>query len=78
MLASIVHIVNGDWGSLVVDLTEMDVVKPGTNLRLVTMVLSTDHITSIFIFQFYAAWCSTVFAAHFKTNCFKLKWISVL
>ncbi|XP_047257021.1 uncharacterized protein slr1919 isoform X3 [Capsicum annuum] len=40
MLASIVHIVNGDWGSLVVDLTEMDVVKPGTNLRLVTMDLA--------------------------------------
>ncbi|XP_060185817.1 uncharacterized protein LOC132615263 isoform X3 [Lycium barbarum] len=39
MLASIVHIVNGDWGSLVLDLTEMDVVKPGTNLRLVTMDL---------------------------------------
>ncbi|KAK4356035.1 hypothetical protein RND71_025006 [Anisodus tanguticus] len=39
MLASIVHIVNGDWGSLLLDLTEMDVVKPGTNLRLVTMDL---------------------------------------
>ncbi|KAJ8557109.1 hypothetical protein K7X08_002734 [Anisodus acutangulus] len=39
MLASIVHIVNGDWGSLVLDITEMDVVKPGTNLRLVTMDL---------------------------------------
>lgn len=39
MLASIVHIVNGDWESLVLDLTEMDVVKPGTNLRLVTMDL---------------------------------------
>ncbi|XP_070031194.1 uncharacterized protein [Nicotiana tomentosiformis] len=39
MLASIVHIVNGDWGSLVLDLTEMDVVTPGTNLRLVTMDL---------------------------------------
>ncbi|KAL3339433.1 hypothetical protein AABB24_028177 [Solanum stoloniferum] len=39
MLASIVHIVNGDWESLVLDLSEMDVVKPGTNLRLVTMDL---------------------------------------
>lgn len=39
MLASIVHIVNGDWASLVLDLTEMDIVKPGTNLRLVTMDL---------------------------------------
>ncbi|XP_022864649.1 uncharacterized protein LOC111384582 isoform X1 [Olea europaea var. sylvestris] len=39
MLASIVHIVNGDWASLVYDLTEMDVVKPGTKIRLVTMDL---------------------------------------
>ncbi|KAM7504449.1 hypothetical protein LguiB_003353 [Lonicera macranthoides] len=37
MLASIVHIVNGDWASLVQALTEMDVVKPGTNIRRVTM-----------------------------------------
>ncbi|KAK9282959.1 hypothetical protein L1049_011184 [Liquidambar formosana] len=39
MLASIVHIVNGDWASLVHALTEMDVVKPGTNIRRVTMDL---------------------------------------
>jgi len=39
MLASIVHIVNGDWASLVYDLTEMDVVPPKTNLRRVTMVI---------------------------------------
>lgn len=39
MLASIVHIVNGDWASLVYDLTEMDVVPPNTNLRRVTMVI---------------------------------------
>ncbi|CAO2047107.1 unnamed protein product [Urochloa humidicola] len=39
MLASIVHIVNGDWASLVYDLTEMDVVPPNTNLRRVTMDL---------------------------------------
>ncbi|KAK6929208.1 TMEM115/Pdh1/Rbl19 [Dillenia turbinata] len=39
MLASIVHIVNGDWGSLVHALTEMDVVRPGTNIRRVTMDL---------------------------------------
>lgn len=39
MLASILHIVNGDWGALVYDLAEMDVVRPGTNLRRVTMVL---------------------------------------
>ncbi|XP_073012032.1 uncharacterized protein [Typha latifolia] len=39
MLASIVHIVNGDWGALVYDLTQMDVVRPGTNLRRVTMDL---------------------------------------
>jgi hypothetical protein len=39
MLSSIVHIVNGDWASLVYDLTEMDVVPPRTNLRRVTMVM---------------------------------------
>ncbi|KAK6137957.1 hypothetical protein DH2020_028300 [Rehmannia glutinosa] len=39
MLASIVHIVNGDWASLVYDLTEMDVVRPGTNIRRFTMDL---------------------------------------
>lgn len=38
MLASIVHIANGDWGALVQDLTEMDVVPPSTNIRRVTMV----------------------------------------
>lgn len=38
MLASIVHIVNGDWSSLVQALCEMDVVRPGTNIRRVTMV----------------------------------------
>nr|CAB3451416.1 unnamed protein product [Digitaria exilis] len=39
MLASIVHIVNADWASLVYDLTQMDVVPPNTNLRRVTMEL---------------------------------------
>ncbi|KAI4302337.1 hypothetical protein MLD38_038094 [Melastoma candidum] len=39
MLASIVHIVNGDWPSLVQALTEMDVIKPGINLQRVTMDL---------------------------------------
>ncbi|TYH00151.1 hypothetical protein ES288_A10G251500v1 [Gossypium darwinii] len=39
MLASIVHIVNGDWSSLLQALTEMDVVRPGTNIRRVTMDL---------------------------------------
>lgn len=39
MLASIVHIVNGDWASLIQALTEMDVVRPGTNLWRVTMDL---------------------------------------
>lgn len=38
MLASIVHIVNGDWGSLVYDLNDMDVIRPGTNIRRFTMV----------------------------------------
>uniref|UniRef100_A0A5B7BW00 Protein kinase domain-containing protein n=1 Tax=Davidia involucrata TaxID=16924 RepID=A0A5B7BW00_DAVIN len=39
MLASIVHIVNGDWASLVHALIDMDVVRPGTNIRRVTMDL---------------------------------------
>lgn len=39
MLASIVHIVNGDWAFLVQALAEMDVVKPGTNIRRVTLDL---------------------------------------
>ncbi|XP_068652583.1 uncharacterized protein [Aristolochia californica] len=39
MLASILHIVNSDWASLVYDLTEMDVVRPGTNLRLIALEL---------------------------------------
>lgn len=39
MLASIVHIVNGDWASLVRALIDMDMVRPGTNIRLVTMEL---------------------------------------
>ncbi|CAI0411753.1 unnamed protein product, partial [Linum tenue] len=39
MLASIVDIVNGDWGSLVRSLMDMDVVRPGTNVRRVTMEL---------------------------------------
>lgn len=46
MLASIVHIVNGDWASLVQALTEMDVIKPGTNIRRVTMV-------NIYTYYFY-------------------------
>ncbi|KAG7992926.1 hypothetical protein I3843_02G152000 [Carya illinoinensis] len=39
MLASIIHIVNGDWASLVHALTEMDVVRPGTDIWRVTMDL---------------------------------------
>ncbi|KAJ8497613.1 hypothetical protein OPV22_008165 [Ensete ventricosum] len=39
MLASIVHISNGDWNALVYDLMEMDIVRPETNLRRVTMDL---------------------------------------
>lgn len=39
MLGSIIHIVNGDWASLVGSLSEMDVVRPGTNISLVTMEL---------------------------------------
>lgn len=37
MLASIIHIVNADWASLVGSLAEMDVVRPGTNISRVTM-----------------------------------------
>ncbi|CAI9091070.1 OLC1v1025990C1 [Oldenlandia corymbosa var. corymbosa] len=39
MLSSIVHIVYGEWGSLVQALVEMDVVPPGTNTLRVTMEL---------------------------------------
>uniref|UniRef100_A0A1J3HHL7 Protein kinase domain-containing protein n=1 Tax=Noccaea caerulescens TaxID=107243 RepID=A0A1J3HHL7_NOCCA len=39
MLASIVHIVNGDWASLVEALTDMDVIKAGVNTRRFTMDL---------------------------------------
>ncbi|KAG6416155.1 hypothetical protein SASPL_123579 [Salvia splendens] len=39
MLGAVVHIVNGDWASLVYDLTEMDVIRPGTNIRRFTMDL---------------------------------------
>ncbi|GAA0150599.1 hypothetical protein LIER_09510 [Lithospermum erythrorhizon] len=39
MLAAIVHIVNGEWASLVQALSMMDVTRPGTNIRLVTMDL---------------------------------------
>lgn len=42
MLASIIHIVNGDWASLVQALCEMDVVRPGTSIRLVTMELENS------------------------------------
>ncbi|KAL0711001.1 hypothetical protein Bca4012_017979 [Brassica carinata] len=39
MLASIVHIVNGDWSSLVEALADMDVTKPGVNTRRFTLDL---------------------------------------
>ncbi|KAJ4906807.1 Protein kinase superfamily protein [Raphanus sativus] len=39
MLASIVHIVNGDWSSLVEALTDMDVIRPGVNTRRFTLDL---------------------------------------
>ncbi|KAL9252489.1 hypothetical protein AKJ16_DCAP14447 [Drosera capensis] len=41
MLASIVHIVNGDWASLVNALFDMDIVRPGTEIRRVTMELKS-------------------------------------
>ncbi|KAL4556671.1 hypothetical protein LXL04_034826 [Taraxacum kok-saghyz] len=39
MLGSIIHIVNGDWASLVGSLADMDIVRPGTNIPRVTMEL---------------------------------------
>ncbi|KAK3035360.1 hypothetical protein RJ639_033644, partial [Escallonia herrerae] len=39
MLASILHIVYGDWASLVHALSDMDVVRPGTSIQRVTMDL---------------------------------------
>lgn len=42
MLAAIVHIVNGDWASLVHALIDMDVVRPGTNIRRITMELENS------------------------------------
>ncbi|XP_059070319.1 uncharacterized protein LOC131070828 [Cryptomeria japonica] len=39
MLASIVHIVNADWPSLVIDLADMDIIRPETDLRLIQMEL---------------------------------------
>jgi hypothetical protein len=52
MLASIVHIVNGDWASVVYDLTEMDVVPPKTNLRRVTMVIQQTAAVSRMFYVF--------------------------
>lgn len=42
MLASIVHIVNADWTSLVESLCDMDVVRPDTNKRRVTLELENS------------------------------------
>ncbi|KAK9168875.1 hypothetical protein Syun_001015 [Stephania yunnanensis] len=42
MLSSIVHIVSGDWAALVHDLIEMDVVRPGTNIRRLTTDLENE------------------------------------
>lgn len=53
MLASIVHIVNGDWESLVNSLTDMDVSRPGTNLRRVTMVSSASLFSVLYIVSVY-------------------------
>lgn len=53
MLASIVHIVNGDWASLVNSLTEMDVVRPGTNIRRVTMVSYQLLWFQFYVLSFY-------------------------
>ncbi|KAL8478466.1 hypothetical protein ACS0TY_030383 [Phlomoides rotata] len=47
MLSSIVHIVNGDWASLVHDLTEMDVARPGTNRVRITSMLVNYVLNSL-------------------------------
>lgn len=39
MLSSIVHIANADWPSLVIDLVDMDIIRPETDLRQVQMDL---------------------------------------
>ncbi|PKA53396.1 putative aarF domain-containing protein kinase [Apostasia shenzhenica] len=57
MLASIIHIVNGDWGALVYDLTLMDVVRPNTNLYhvrkdLVETLGVVDYSNGIPAFKF--------------------------
>lgn len=39
MLSSIVHIANADWPSLVIDLVDMDIIRPETDLRQVQMEL---------------------------------------
>ena len=61
MLGAIVHIVNGDWASLVYDLTEMDVIRPGTNIRRFTMVASISLIilnyTCIWFLLPSREWC---------------------
>lgn len=60
MLASIVHIVNGDWASLVYDLAEMDVISPGTNIQRFSMVVSISEV--IWSFHKYVL----CFSLHFR------------
>lgn len=52
MLGAVVHIVNGDWASLVYDLTEMDVIRSGTNIRRFAMVA----FISLIIFNCTCIW----------------------
>ncbi|CAH9129988.1 unnamed protein product [Cuscuta epithymum] len=74
MLASIVHIVNGDWASLVQALSQMDVIKPGTDRRLVTMELKdalgevefTDGIPDVKFSRVLAKILSVAFKFHFR------------
>ncbi|RAL43708.1 hypothetical protein DM860_014209 [Cuscuta australis] len=74
MLASIVHIVNGDWASLVQALSQMDVIKPGTNKRLVTMELEDalgevevkDGIPDVKFSRVLAKILSVAFKFHFR------------
>ena len=62
MLASIMHIVNGDWESFVYDLTLMDVIRPGTNLRRVTMVSLSEEQFLILVFcEYLSLHSNTVF-----------------
>lgn len=51
MLGAIIHIVNADWASLVGSLADMDIVRPGTNVSRITMVIKKKKECFIFGFK---------------------------